>query len=287
MSTKKKPTATKTHATVHAHNATATKEQVTMKTEASTPPATTVPAAIQPSAQPAPPASGAPDPRIQRIITTLSIIPIMLGSEASPATPMTIEERRAQPKMKKGGAAEIPAVLNLADQYGIVIPGGGTDEARADLQLAANLLALSVKLGAMSLLVDDAISEAKSRAWDTTTTAYGMLIKLVKRFPALQKELDPMASFMARKHKDAPTVLRQAESKTLSKTRATLKAKKDKAASAPVAATQAAPAAQTPAAAPATPEPSAGGGNGTPIAPSAASTVIAPAAGSGNGVNHS
>src|ERR1700722_1865417 len=212
--TTKKTTGTKTHATTHAHGATATSEEATTTTKASTPPATTGAAAAH-----AAPATTALDSRIQQLITALSTIPPLLGSAASPATALTIEQRRSLPTIKKGGEAQVAAVLNLADQYGIVIPGGGTAEARADMAYAESLLPLSVKLAAMLRLVQDEMSEAKSRGWGTTTMAYLMLTKLQKRFPALQTELDPMASFMARKHKDAPTILRQAESRALSKAR--------------------------------------------------------------------
>ena len=178
------------------------------------------------------PASDPAQSEIDAILASLARIPIILGSAGVPAAPLTIEQRRAQPKMKTGADNQIPLVLDLADKYGLVIPGGGTAEARADLERATLLGPLLTCLAAMAALVSDEILQGKGRAWETTRLAYAMLVPLVRRFPALQIELDAMASFMARIHKDAPTVLRQAEARTLSKSRATLKAKKGKTATA-------------------------------------------------------
>jgi hypothetical protein len=143
-----------------------------------------------------------------------------------------------------------------------------------------------VKLAAMLRLVQDEMSEAKSSGWGTTTMAYLMLTKLQKRFPALQTELDPMASFMARKHKDAPTILRQAESRTLSKSRATLEEKKQKGAPAPAAgaaAGQAVAPQASPVVSSAPAQTTASGGNGTTAPLPVASAPATPAAANGGG----
>jgi hypothetical protein len=286
MTTSKNTKSTKSHTSVAAHEAKAPAAEsvVTTATAAQAAGATAATSATsQPTAAPPTAGSGTLAARITNVIAVLETLPTLLGSATAPAQPLTIEQRRALPKVRTGGDAQMPAVLALVDRYGLSIPGGSTADARSDLALVTILQPLETQLTSAVNLVSDAISGARGSAWETTTTGYTMLARLVKRFPALQTELDPMASFMATKHKDAPTILRQAEAKTLSKSRATLKAKKDKeaageAASAAAPIAQAAPPAQGAPVAQgaATPPPTNGVG---PTAPAATPT--------GNGASHS
>jgi hypothetical protein len=220
MTTKETATAHHRTATVHKKEASDAESPVSTSISAAKP---ALPAAIV--APPPPIAIALTDAQIQQLTTEIDAIAAILGTLAPP---LTIEERRQQPKMKTGGDKQIPDVLNLADQYRVSIPGGGTAEARADVQLVATLQPILSRLTALVSLVEDAILQANGRAWETTTTLYAMLIRLVKRFPALQGELQPMASFMARIHKSAPTNLRRAEASSLAKGRATRKATKAK-----------------------------------------------------------
>ena len=52
-----------------------------------------------------------------------------------------------------------------------------------------------------------------------------MLTRLVQHFPALQRELGPMATFLARRYKDAPLAIRPQEASALRKQRQRAKAK--------------------------------------------------------------
>jgi hypothetical protein len=264
--TTKKVTNHTTHAGTHEETVTSEGATTTTKHPPAKPHSTTVPVSAAPVA-PAPGPGSVTVAEIQQFIAQLDAMTTLLGSSA---TPLSIEERRQQPKMKKGGEKQIPDVLNLADRYKVSIPGGGTAEARTALALALALQPLATRVAAMSSLVDDAILQANSTAWETTTTLYSMLVRLVKRFPALQGELQPMASFMARVHKDAPTNLRRAEATTLAKGRATRKATKAKAATTTSA--NSAPAVAT--AAPATPAAPSASGAVAPVQPSPA---VAPA----------
>jgi hypothetical protein len=217
MITKKTSTSTHAHSTVHAHAATDAKAE-----SAVAPPAVAAPA--PPAATPVP---GSLEALVDAVLSSLASVATILGSASSPAAPLTIEQRRTMPKMKKGAEAQIPAILDLADRYGVALPGGTTAQARSDLQRAATIDTLTARLSLTLVLAEDQSRQAKGRSWSTTRRAYKALANLVGEFPALQTELEPMASFMATKHKDAPSILRTAEAKTLAKSRAT-KAKNKK-----------------------------------------------------------
>jgi len=89
-----------------------------------------------------------------------------------------------------------------------------------------------------------------------------MLLRLLPKYPSLQRELAPMASFLATQYKDAPTSLRKQEKNALTKSRKSKKANKeatDTSAPAPVVAAppEPAPAVHPTPESPATPAPAA------------------------------
>lgn len=148
--------------------------------------------------------------QIKQALAELDVLASLLGAHA---VPLTIEDRRRVLKMRPGGAQYVPTVLGLVERYGLTIPGVDSAEAKADMQLAESLRPLVARLRALAQLVEDTILRAQGRAWQSATTAYTMLARLVGRFPALQSELDPMASFLASRHKEAPQALRKRPSK--------------------------------------------------------------------------
>jgi hypothetical protein len=235
MTTKKTSTSTHAHSTVHAHDATTAKVESAVSAPA-------VAAPVTPAAAPAP---GSFEALVDSVLSSLASVATILGSASAPAAPLTIEQRRALPTMKKGAENEIPAILNLADRYGVALPGGTTAQARSDLQRAATIDTLTARLSSTLTLAEDQSRQAKGRSWATTRRAYKALANLVGAFPALQTELEPMASFLATKHKDAPAILRSAEAKTLAKSRATKAKNKKGAAPAPAPVASAAAAAAT------------------------------------------
>jgi hypothetical protein len=174
------------------------------------------------------------------------------------ATPLTIEERRRLLKIRPGGEAHATTVMGLADRYGLAIPGVTSADVAANVKVAQDLAPFIARLQAMQGLAADVSLTAQSRVWGSATKAYATLTRLVPDYPSLQKELTPMASFLATKYKDAPTSLRTQEQKTNAKSRSTRRANANKkaasaAAEAPAAGAEASP----PAAAQAAPEPQA------------------------------
>jgi hypothetical protein len=165
---------------------------------------------------------GPSEAQIQEALAQLDTISAVLGPLA---VPLSIEQRRQELKMKPGGDRLVADVLGCAARYHLVIPGVSQADAVADITLATNLQPLLARLQLVASLVSDVILQARGRAWQSTTTAYTMLLRLVTRYPALQQELQPMAALLATQHKAAPTSLRKKAAKQLAKTRKAKKAK--------------------------------------------------------------
>ena len=163
------------------------------------------------------------DAQLAQMLTELDGIAVNLGPDA---TPLTIQQRRRLAKMRPGAEPLVPEIMKLADRYGIVFPGVTTASVNADLTLVQQLSTLQSRLGTLVGLMGDLSVEARSRVWRAMGAVYAALVRLIPQYPALQLELAPMATFLAVKHKTAPTALRKQEAKTLSQTRATRKSKK-------------------------------------------------------------
>jgi len=150
----------------------------------------------------------------------------LLGSSA---TPLSIEERRQQPKMKKGARSRSrmfsTSPIVTRSRFRVAAPprpgrlsrspraSAAGDPRRGDVVAGGRRDPASEQHGLGD--DDDPVLDARSPR---------------EALPRAPGELQPMASFMARVHKDAPTNLRRAEATTLAKGRATRKATKAKAA---------------------------------------------------------
>ncbi|HEY2509425.1 MAG TPA: hypothetical protein VGI39_01090 [Polyangiaceae bacterium] len=188
------------------------------------------------------------DAQLAAMLAQLDGIAVIIAADA---TPLTIQQRRGLAKMRPGAEPLAPQIMKLAERYGVVLPGATAASVKADLALVQQLASLQSRLGTVLGLIGDVSAEARSRVWRAAGAAYSALVRLVPQYPALQRELAPMATLLAVKHKDAPTALRKQEAKTLSKTRATRKGKKAQAgATAQEAGTPQPPVAPAPAPAP-------------------------------------
>jgi hypothetical protein len=155
---------------------------------------------------------------------------------ADHAQPLTIAERRRLLRMRPGGAAHVAAVVALAARHGITIPGIAAEVVDDDARLVDELTQAVGRLDALRGRVADLNLTAQSRLWRAGTTMYSILARLVTRFPALQRDLGPMATFLASKHKSAPTAIRPQEKNALARARrARASAKAPPPADAPVA----------------------------------------------------
>jgi len=149
-----------------------------------------------------------------------------MASQFGGSTPLTIADRRRLLKIRPGGDDHASTVMKLADRYGLTIPGVSTADVMANITLSQSLAPLISRFATMLGLATDVSLGAKSNTWRSATKAYSMLTRIVPEYPSLQRELTPMASFLATKHNDAPTTLRTQEKTSLDKSRDTLKTKK-------------------------------------------------------------
>jgi hypothetical protein len=161
----------------------------------------------------------APPPTADAITELLVQLDTMATSLGEGAVPLTIAERQRLLRIRPGGAAHATTAVATAARYGVVIPGVSPAQAESDAALAENLDALTSRLEAMKGLVGDMSLQARARLWRDGTTAYGILVRLVPQYPSLQRDLTPMASFLAVTHKDAPTSIRPQQKTTLARSR--------------------------------------------------------------------
>jgi hypothetical protein len=181
------------------------------------------------------PSATAPAPiDFPSILASLEAISGALGTES---TPLTIADRRRLVKMRPGGLAHVESVMSAAARYGLVLPGVDNASVEADLALLSKLGPVTERIGALDGLAGDVRAKAEGRVWKATTDAYSLLTRCITQYPSLQRELAPIASFLAIKFKDAPTSLRPQEKKALTKARGKRKAKTGQDAAASVATT--------------------------------------------------
>jgi hypothetical protein len=193
------------------------------------------------------------NPTNDEITAMIAQLDAMAPRFGAGATPLTIEERRKLLKIRPGGETLASGMMQIADRYGLAIPGVSSADVEANIELAKNMGLLMARFHTVLGLASDTQAKAQSRVWSSATKAYSTMTRLVPEYPSLQRELTPMASFLAIKYKDAPTSLRTQEKKTLSKARVARQAKKDAEAQTETAAqaAQAQPQVQASAAAPA------------------------------------
>jgi hypothetical protein len=181
-------------------------------------------AAVEAPANEAPTILGAPPKTtnpstavIESLLQQLDTIASSLGVQAKP---LTIAERRRLLRLRPGGGDHAATVVALAKRYGLAIPGVDPASVADDTQFVTDVAMLESRLEVVRGLVSDMSLEAQSRIWRAGTTAYTMLARLVPQFPALQRELTPMASFLAIGYKNAPTSIRPQEKAAMKKRRA-------------------------------------------------------------------
>jgi hypothetical protein len=182
------------------------------------PPKATAHLAVQSAATQA--GSGPTVDQIEEMLEQLDV----MASQFGVAEPLSIADRRRLLKIRPGGSDQATTVVGLTTRYGLSIPGVSSAQVTSDVALAKNLDPLISRFETMLGLATDASLGAKSRVWNSATKAYTMLVRLVPDYPALQRELLPMASLLASKHKDAPTSLRTQEKASLEKSRDARKA---------------------------------------------------------------
>jgi hypothetical protein len=211
---------------------------------------------LEPQVTPAPasppaqaPLASPPDPNaaieqyVQQTVSNLDAVEVSLG--ADPA--LSPAQKRHAAKLRKGGAAVLAQLGNLATQQQLESPALQVSDMTVSLGKAQALQPLADRLAAFSKHVNDVIFMSQSSALVIGQQFYALLQRRAKANAELATALAPVANYFARR----PVPLKPGEL-TKPQKKATAKAKKVLAKNAPemLATTPAAapePAAPTPA----------------------------------------
>ncbi len=216
------------HQNTSIQNATTTKGPMTTtkktsKTAKST--STLLPQATPaPASPPAPvPAAAPPDPNaaltqyVQQTVSNLDIVEVSLG--ADPA--LSPAQKRHAAKLRKGGAAVLAQLGNLATQQQLESPALQVSDMTMSLGPAQALQPLADRLAAFSKHVNDVIFLSQSTALVIGQQFYALLQRRAKTNTELTTALAPVVDYFARRPvAKAPGELKNPQKK------ATTKAKK-------------------------------------------------------------
>jgi len=135
---------------------------------------------------------------------------------------LTAKQQKAATRSRKGMEKVIPTLANLSTEHGVSVPKQPTSVMTSNLALVTQLETVQTKLTGLLTLVSDNIDVARSAAWNTGTTLYGMLTKAAHRDSQLKSQLAPVQEYFAYRTK----VAKGAHPKR-SSTKAALKAEKE------------------------------------------------------------
>jgi hypothetical protein len=173
-----------------------------------------------------------PDPAAIDFDTIVAQLDAILAALGDGAISLTIDDRRRLLKMRPGGEEYTEAVIKAAARYGVVLPGIDHAAVTRAMGLLEKLGPVAARVTILNGLIRDLTLRGESIVWKATMSAYSMLVRYVQEFPDLQRELGPIASFLAVRFKDTPTSIRPQERRAMRKARK-LKEKSDAASDAP------------------------------------------------------
>jgi hypothetical protein len=111
--------------------------------------------------------------------------------------PLSKEARLRTAKFRKGGEVVVEALAKLAREYGLEGAAEPTERVLANLALARELAPLQSAVDELSQRVADAVLQARSDCWRSTTRYYTLLEGLARFKTGLQTDLQPVQQFFA------------------------------------------------------------------------------------------
>jgi hypothetical protein len=112
---------------------------------------------------------------------------------------LTATDIKRSLKLRRGGEKVISTVAALSNQYGLTIPEHPTDAMVAKMNTAQSLIPLHKKMVDLTKQVSDAIFQAQSESYGSATVHYTTLRRLAGKNGNVQKTLEPVKQFFARK----------------------------------------------------------------------------------------
>jgi hypothetical protein len=131
------------------------------------------------------------------VTQALALLDQVVALLALPTKVLTTKQRRAAARSRKGMERVIPTLASLSAEHGVSVPKQPTSAMTAALELAEQLGAVQSKLTSVGVLVGTNVDDARSSAWTTATTLYGMLKKVAHRDAQLKSQLAPVTEFFA------------------------------------------------------------------------------------------
>ena len=183
---------------------TMTKPTKKSSTQSSTSTPTPV-APVAPAQPTAPPAAPPTDPNaalaavVQQAVAQLDAIDATLGSDP----PLTPTEKRHAARMRKGGAAILATIANLATQHDLESPAMQVTPMTTEVGTASALQPLVNRLAALTTRVNNLVFTAQSSAWVSGMAFYAILQRQAATDTELTTALQPVTQFFAYRH---PTV---------------------------------------------------------------------------------
>ncbi len=142
---------------------------------------------------------------VQQTVTELDAVEVGLGADP----PLSPSQKRHAVKLRKGGAAIVGQIANLAKQQGLDSAALRTDAMTDSLGKAQALQPLSDRLAAFAKHVDDVIFSSQSAAMAQAQQFYALLQRRAKTNSELTTALAPVAAFFAYRHRDPSKPLGQ------------------------------------------------------------------------------
>jgi hypothetical protein len=129
--------------------------------------------------------------------TALTLLDQVIAALALPAQTLTVKQRKAAARSRKGMERVVPTLANLSNEHGVSVPKQSTSQMTSNLDLVNQLEAVQTKLTSITATVGENVDFARSSSWVTATTLYGMLQKPALRDAQLKSQLAPVKEFFA------------------------------------------------------------------------------------------
>jgi hypothetical protein len=111
--------------------------------------------------------------------------------------PTTARQRQRGLKFRKGAEPAVRKLADLAQTYGVSVPGSPTEGMVASMSRAQALAAVRLALVGALRVVECALYDEQGGAYGTALTLYGMLKKVAHRHAQIRATLEPVAAFFS------------------------------------------------------------------------------------------
>jgi hypothetical protein len=134
------------------------------------------------------------DPLIEKACAALDGLSQELAGRMVALSP---SDRQHLPRIRKGWEGLVPKLADLAERYGVTIPGVSIDAMVSAAQNAQGLAPLAGRVAKLNQSLADTTLLAQGTTWKGATALYTVLSRAVLIHPELGAEMAPMRAFFA------------------------------------------------------------------------------------------